>query len=172
WVHPDIAINLAQWLSPQFAVQVSRWVREWMSGERAPAELPIHLKRYMTNRGRVPHTHFSMLNELTFNLVAPLEQAGYTLPEKMVPDISEGRVFSQWLRDNRGIEPKTFPTYNHEYPDGRTFPVRLYPNEYLADFKQHFNEVWLPQYAPKYFAERDQRALTLIEKIMLPDLDS
>ena len=143
-----------------------------MSGERAPAELPIHLKRYMTNRGRVPHTHFSMLNELTFNLVAPLEQAGYTLPEKMVPDISEGRVFSQWLRDNRGIEPKTFPTYNHEYPDGRTFPVRLYPNEYLADFKQHFNEVWLPQYAPKYFAERDQRALTLIEKIMLPDLDS
>ncbi|HHS9578906.1 TPA: KilA-N domain-containing protein, partial [Raoultella planticola] len=153
-------------------VQVSRWVREWMSGERAPAELPIHLKRYMTNRGRVPHTHFSMLNELTFNLVAPLEQAGYTLPEKMVPDISEGRVFSQWLRENRGVEPKTFPTYNHEYPDGRTFPVRLYPNEYLADFKQHFNEVWLPQYAPKYFAERDQRALTLIEKIMLPDLDS
>jgi len=32
WVHPDIAINLAQWLSPKFAVQVSRWVREWMSG--------------------------------------------------------------------------------------------------------------------------------------------
>lgn len=61
WVHPDIAINLAQWLSPKFAVQVSRWVREWMSGERAPAELPIHLKRYMTNRGRVPHTQFLCL---------------------------------------------------------------------------------------------------------------
>ena len=74
WVHPDIAINLAQWLSPKFAVQVSRWVREWMSGERAPAELPIHLKRYMTNRGRVPHTHFSMLNELTLTWLRHLNR--------------------------------------------------------------------------------------------------
>ncbi|HIF7454090.1 TPA: KilA-N domain-containing protein, partial [Escherichia coli] len=171
WVHPDIAINLAQWLSPKFAVQVSRWVREWMSGERTTAEMPVHLKRYMVNRSRIPHTHFSILNELTFNLVAPLEQAGYTLPEKMVPDISQGRVFSQWLRDNRNVEPKTFPTYDHEYPDGRVYPARLYPNEYLADFKEHFNNIWLPQYAPKYFADRDKKALALIEKIMLPNLD-
>lgn len=28
WVHPDIAMHLAQWCSPRFAVQVSRWVRE------------------------------------------------------------------------------------------------------------------------------------------------
>lgn len=46
----------------------------------------------------------------------------------------------------------------------------VYTQTNIADFKQYFNEVWLPQYAPKYFAERDQRALTLIEKIMLPDL--
>jgi hypothetical protein len=31
WVHPKIAINLAQWLSPEFAVQVSQWVFDWMS---------------------------------------------------------------------------------------------------------------------------------------------
>lgn len=170
WVHPDIAINLAQWLSPKFAVQVSRWVREWMSGGKVSTELPAHLRRYMVNRERIPHTHFSMLNELTLNLVAPLEQAGYTLPENMVPDISEGRVFCKWLRDNRGVEPKIFPTYQHEYPDGRAFPARLYPNEYLADFREHFNSVWLPEYAPKYFSERDQKAPALIEKIMLPDL--
>lgn len=48
----------------------------------------------------------------------------------------------------------------------------VYTQTNIADFKQYFNEVWLPQYATKYFAERDQRALTLIEKIMLPDLDS
>lgn len=33
WVHPHVAIHLAQWLSPEFAVQVSKWVFEWMSGE-------------------------------------------------------------------------------------------------------------------------------------------
>jgi hypothetical protein len=30
WIHPDIAINLAQWLSPRFAVAVSRFIRERM----------------------------------------------------------------------------------------------------------------------------------------------
>ena len=28
WVHPDLAVQLAQWLSPKFAIQVSRWIRE------------------------------------------------------------------------------------------------------------------------------------------------
>jgi len=30
WVHPQVAIHLAQWLSPRFAVQVSEWVVTWM----------------------------------------------------------------------------------------------------------------------------------------------
>jgi len=168
WVHPDIAVNLAQWLSPKFAVQVSKWVREWMTGDSTATELPIHLKRYMVNRGKIPHTHFSILNEITFNLVAPLEEAGYTLPTSLAPDISQGRIFSDWLRKNKGVDPKRFPSYSHEYPDGRVFKARLYPNEYLADFKKHFNEVWLPEHAPKYFETRDAKALSLITTIMLP----
>jgi hypothetical protein len=28
WVHPDLAVQLAQWISPKFAIQVSRWTRE------------------------------------------------------------------------------------------------------------------------------------------------
>jgi hypothetical protein len=28
WIHPDLAIQLAQWISPMFSLQVSRWVRE------------------------------------------------------------------------------------------------------------------------------------------------
>ena len=28
WVHPQVAINIAQWISPEFDVQVSRWVFE------------------------------------------------------------------------------------------------------------------------------------------------
>jgi hypothetical protein len=28
WLHPDLAVQLAQWISPMFALQVSRWVRE------------------------------------------------------------------------------------------------------------------------------------------------
>ena len=35
WVHPKVA-HLAQWLSPQFAVQVTNWVYDWMSGKAHP----------------------------------------------------------------------------------------------------------------------------------------
>ena len=28
WIHPDLAVQLAQWISPTFALQVSKWVRE------------------------------------------------------------------------------------------------------------------------------------------------
>ena len=30
WVHPQVAINIAQWISPQFDVQVSKWIFELM----------------------------------------------------------------------------------------------------------------------------------------------
>jgi hypothetical protein len=171
WVHPDVAINLGQWLSPKFAVQVSKWIREWaMSGKSPHHNLPHHVKRYMANRLKIPHTHFSVLNEIMFNLIAPLEQNGYILPDDMVPDISEGKVFSNWLRKTKNIDPTTFPSYDHEYPDGRVCSARLYPNEHLADFKNHFNTVWLPNHAPKYFKERDKQALSLITRILLPEL--
>jgi hypothetical protein len=41
WVHPDVAVNLAQWCSPKFAVAVSRFVREWMQGKYAAAQRPM-----------------------------------------------------------------------------------------------------------------------------------
>ena len=27
WIHPDLAIQLAQWINPTFALQVSKWIR-------------------------------------------------------------------------------------------------------------------------------------------------
>lgn len=170
WVHPQVAIHLAQWLSPKFAVQVAKWVYEWLSGgsssPAAAAAIPIHIQRYMANVSEIPRTHFSILNEITFNLVAPLEASGYTLPEHLVPDISEGKMFSDWLRKEKGIEPKTFPSYRHRYIDGRVVNARLYPNELLADFRRHFHEVWLPTKCADYFKERDVQALPYLPKLL------
>ncbi len=33
WVHPHVAIHLAQWLSPKFSVAVSKWVLRFMYGD-------------------------------------------------------------------------------------------------------------------------------------------
>lgn len=60
WVHPKVAIHLAQWLSPQFAVSVVNWVHDWMTGSAkgASGNMPYHLRRYVKNRSRVPEGHF------------------------------------------------------------------------------------------------------------------
>lgn len=43
WIHPDLAVQLAQWISPLFAIQVGRWVRELaITGE-------VKLERERTN---------------------------------------------------------------------------------------------------------------------------
>ncbi len=168
WVHPQVAIHLAQWASPQFAVQVSRWVFEWMQGNIPQSnKLPYHLQRYIINRMEIPSTHFSVFNEIVYNLIAPLEDYGYELPDKLVPDISEGRMFAKWVREEKGLEPNDFPTYTHTYPDGRSIPgVKLYPNELLGDFRNHFNNVWIRERAAKYFQERDKNALPYLRKVL------
>lgn len=165
WVHPQVAINLAQWISPEFAVKVTQWVFDWMSGKIPGGNLPYHLRRYMANLTGVPAGHFSMLNEMTIGLIAPLEQMGYTLPDRMLPDISEGRMFSHWLREN-GDNPDAMPSYRHVYEDGRVVAARAYPNRVLASFREHFGKVWMPTRAIGYFGERDPTAVPHIENLL------
>ena len=166
WVHPRVAINLGQWLSPEFDVAVSGWVFDWMSGN-VRGYMPVHVQRYMKNRGKVPPTHFSMLNEIYLNLLAPLEDAGIIPPDSMMPDISTGRMFSGWLR-SKGIDTSEFRTYEHAFVDDRREPVhaRLYPIEHLPDFRKYFHEVWLPERALEYFKERLPKALPHLRRLL------
>lgn len=97
---------------------------------------------------------------------------GYQLPDKMIPDISEGRMFADWIRSVKKLNPDTFPKYQHTYPDGRSFPARLYPIELLADFREHFHNVWLTSKSVGYFKIRDADALPYLRKMFdsLPDV--
>ncbi len=169
WVHPYVAINLAQWLSPQFAVQVSIWVHEWMSGKGArEARIPDHIRRYLVNRPKLLEwpTHFSMLDQMTLRLLAPLEAEGYTLPAKLMPDIALGLMFSKWLR-TKGEDPNSFPTYNHEFLDHRpTVKARLYPNRLITAFNRQLDK-WLSDgRARKYFGSRDEEAITPLDRVL------
>lgn len=40
WVHPQVAINLAQWLSPKLAVLIPIWVLDWMQKPTISEEEP------------------------------------------------------------------------------------------------------------------------------------
>lgn len=165
WVHPQIAINLAQWLSPKFAVLVSNWVFEWMSGNIQQPQLPYHLKRYLVNMSSIPYGYFSMLNEVTLSLIGPLEALGYTVSSRMIPDISLGRTFSKHLR-NLGYPVDTYPKYPHKYEDGRIVDARAYPNALIGELRRFFVEEWLRDKSHKYFAERDPNALPYLNQFL------
>ena len=168
WVHPQVAVHLAQWLSPEFAVKVSRWVYDWLSGHaERRVRLPDHVRRYLVNRHKIPPTHFSMLDQMTLRVLAPMEEYGYTLPPHLMPDIALGRMFSRWLRE-RGYDPDYFLTYRHKFLDHRpTVDARLYPNELITDFNQKLAGWLRDGRARRYFAERDSNALEALDQVIL-----
>ena len=168
WVHPQVAIHLAQWLSPKFAVQVTKWVHEWMSGKTpSMTKMPFHLERHMLNFHKIPTGHFSVLQEMTNALVAPMEAQGYRMPETMMPDITHGKMLCQHLREKHGIDTDALPTYQHEFPDGRIVSAKLYPLEYLGEFRVMLARIWMAEKAAAYFQKRDPLALAALDKILL-----
>lgn len=78
-----------------------------------------------------------------------------------------GRMFSKWCRDN-GHDPDSFPTYEHEFDDGKRAPVqaRLYPNELIAAFREFVNNVWIKDRAIEYFQERDPEMIPVLKVII------
>ena len=138
-----------------------------MDDGRAPLSTPVHIQRYLKNKTKIPYTHFSMLNETYLNFFAPLEDVGIFPTEKMMPDISTGKMFSAFLR-GKGIDTGQFPTYEHEFADDSrpTVRARLYPIEYLADFRVFFNDVWLPKRAEEYLEKRLPEALPFLPRLL------
>lgn len=43
WIHPDLAVQLAQWISPVFALQVSRWIRELLTTGTVSIQRPLKI---------------------------------------------------------------------------------------------------------------------------------
>lgn len=166
WVHPQVAIHLAQWVSPVFAVKVSKWVYDWLSGGAQAGLNTYHIRRYAENVQNVPYEHWSMLQVMMVNLIGPMEARGYVLPENMLPDISEGRMFCKFLRDRLGIDTDSLPTYRHDFEDGRVVYPKAYPNDLWPAFQKHFFEVWIPEKAQTYFQSKDPKALEYLPYLL------
>jgi hypothetical protein len=165
WVHPKLAIHLAQYLSPEFAVTVSIWVDDWVNGKLHKPNIPYHVKRYYMNEHAIPEGHFSILQEMGLRFFSKFEIQGYHLPSNLVPDISVGRMFAGWLR-KQGVNVDEMPSYRHRYEDGRIFPAKAYPMALFTAFHAHLNKVWIPKRSYKYFAERDKAALPYLNKLL------
>ena len=161
WVHPQVAVNLAQWLSPEFAVKVSQWVVDWMTGLHPTDRLWAQFEdRVALVYDNVPLGYFSVFREIS-DLFASLITNGADFGTKMILDLSVGLCWGKHWRDNaldeefgpRMLYPHNYPPY---FPQSWSNPqdAWCYPEDAIPAFKRWLRDVYVPQKMPKYL--RDQ----------------
>lgn len=158
--------------------------RKWVTKEVIPAirksgsfginrlETPNFVVRFNDNWDRTERGHFSVISELFIRIYGRFEQVGYQIPNKAFdgkeirPDVSVGRLFAQYLRDNHPEFTDTHKMYSHKFPNGMTVDARQYKNDLLPIFIKFIDDVWMPQCAAKYLGDRDKLALEFLPKLL------
>lgn len=135
-------------------------------------ETPNFVLRYMENFNKVLPGYFSVITELYIRLYARFEHVGYKIPNKAMdgkeirPDVSVGKCFAKYLRDNYPSAPEEFETYTHTFPSGFECEARLYPVELISIFIRYVDEIWIPQKSENYFQDRDRKALEFLPRLL------
>jgi len=154
--------------------------KRWVTSEVLPtirktggygARVPAFIKRFNANWDRVDNGYFSVINELVIRLWGRLEQAGHVMADKtssgteLRPDVSVGRGFSEWLKENHPTVCNSFTYYLHSTPQCNV-DARQYPWTMLPLFLEYVDEVWIPEQAESYFNTRDPAALPYLQKLL------
>lgn len=168
WVHPKVAINLAQWCSPTFAVKVSEFIYEWMQGINPAQQLIQHWSHYLNRTSllyrSVPQGYFSIFHEAAPMIIAMI-QSGVMVDSKTVPDISIGKYWSKYWNENLSGTREEPITYDHYYPDN--FPqsasnpqaTKAYPDSALPDFRRWLTDIYLVEKFPKYINTKQRQGI-------------
>lgn len=161
WVHPQVAIHLAQWLSPEFAVQVSRWVMEWLTGRGSQDQAWRQFQdRVSLVHNSVPEGYFCIFNE-TASIYATLLEKGANPGTKMILDISAGAHWGSHWRDHALERQFGAPLkFEHNYPS--YFPQALsnpqkpwcYPDAALPEFRRWLKGIYEPVKLPVYLNDQ------------------
>ena len=160
--------------------------RKWVTKEVIPSirqkgyygridrtQAPNFYLRYKDNLHKIDRKHFSVISELFVTLNAELEKFGYQIPDKgeddkgIYPDISVGRMFSDYLKKKNSPYSNNPKYYKHSFPDDRPdADARMYPLEALPMFRTFVFEEWIPNRAMDYFRKKDPIALNYLPKLL------
>lgn len=157
WVHPQVAIHLAQWLSPQFAVQVTQWVYEWMVGSQPEQQAwQIFQERISLVYDSVPEGYFCIFKE-SADLYATMISQGALMGARTILDISIGIAWAAHWKDNQFNETygdrRTYPhEYPIRYPQSVSNPQQAacYPEAALPEFRRWMRKEYVPNRLPAY----------------------
>lgn len=157
WVHPQVAIHLAQWASAQFAVRVTQWVYDWMT-QLSPTSTAwqIFQERISLVYDSVPAGYFCIFKE-SADIYATMINGGAAMGARMILDISIGLHWGNHWRDNglneRFGERRSYPhNYPIRYPQAVSNPqtAACYPDASLPEFRRWMREEYLVNRLPSY----------------------
>lgn len=159
WVHPYVAVNLAQWCSSDFAVLVSRWVIEWASTGRIsprPTRQPVYTTRLVLAFKMmvgVPEGFWTVFDKCSNLLI--LVECELKLPVDHY-DLLDGSVGIRWSRHRKGKPWAGQPVrYPHTFPDNRGVrKAWAYPLDELAHFERWLRGVYIPTHLPNYLEKK------------------
>lgn len=104
----------------------------------------------------VPGGHFSVFAEIAIMLV-PMIRAGIFISDRVVPDISVGRAWSEyWEANNLEEKYGARARYDHEYPlyypqaKSNPQPAYCYPEEALGSFRAWLAKAYITSKFPAY----------------------
>ncbi|MBF8149823.1 hypothetical protein ITJ86_07920 [Winogradskyella sp. F6397] len=143
-------------------------------GKIKRSKSPNFYLRYKDNLHKIDRNYFSVISELFVTLNAELEKVGYEIPDRgetgkqIMPDISVGIMFSNYLKKNNSEFNGSHKYYDHSFPDERPdVEARIYPVEALPIFRRFVFDKWIPENAQKYFKDRDPIALDYLPKLLV-----
>jgi hypothetical protein len=166
WVHQQVAIHLAQWCSPKFAVRVTLWVEELLTNGRVElAPERQTLRPYSTRvmlmpgvRRHVPAGHWCVFVEAADLLIwAELIflPAGLEMQEYDLLDGSVGKRYAAFREGKSWAGARI--TYTHVFPEGDPRGAReaaAYPMCELSYFREWLHATYVPQWFPDYLQRK------------------
>lgn len=156
--------------------------KKWITSEVLPSirktgsykgKTPAFIQRANKNWDRVDEGYFSVINELAVTVWGRLEREGHIMADRapdgkeIRPDVSVGRLFSDWLKKLHPAMANNYKFYPHEV-DGKTIEARQYPFEMLGLFRTYVEAVWWPERFEGYIKARDPKALQYLPKLLPP----
>ncbi len=164
WVHPQVAINLAQWVSGEFAVLVSEWVFEWLSGRsRSDKVWQQFQDRVSLVYDNVPAGYFCIFREIA-DVFATLFSRGVDPGTRMILDISVGLHWgNHWRKEGLADHFGERANFHHYYPKmfsqswSNPQLAACYPEDALPTFRRWMREVYIPQKMPTYLRDQVQQ---------------
>lgn len=104
----------------------------------------------------VPFGYFSVFREIA-SMIVPMIRAGVMISDKVVPDISVGKAWSEhWTTNNLNVAHGERRKYDHEYPlyypqaKSNPQPSFAYPDSALGEFRAWLVKTYITSKFPTY----------------------